>query len=70
MIERWRVHHNTIRQHTSLGYRPPAPETIQIPNTNMNMNYESSKIIKSIDSRKGQTLKYPVTNETGFISRE
>ena len=39
MIERWRVHYNTIRPHTSLGYRPPAPETIQTQNTNM--NYEN-----------------------------
>ena len=39
MIERWRVHYNTIRPHTSLGYRPPAPETVQIQNTNM--NYEN-----------------------------
>ncbi len=28
LIERWRVHYNTIRPHSSLGYRPPAPETI------------------------------------------
>jgi transposase InsO family protein len=26
LIERWRVHYNTIRPHGSLGYRPPAPE--------------------------------------------
>lgn len=26
LIERWRVHYNTIRPHSSLGYRPPAPE--------------------------------------------
>ena len=39
MIERWRVHYNTKRPHTSLGYRLPAPETIQIPNTIM--NYEN-----------------------------
>lgn len=25
MIERWRVHYNTRRPHSSLGYRPPAP---------------------------------------------
>ena len=31
IIERWRVHYNTIRPHTSLGYRPPAPEATQIP---------------------------------------
>ncbi len=27
-IEIWRKHFNTIRPHSSLGYRPPAPETI------------------------------------------
>jgi transposase InsO family protein len=29
LAERWRVHYNTIRPHSSLGYRPPAPETWQ-----------------------------------------
>jgi transposase InsO family protein len=24
LAERWRVHYNTIRPHSSLGYRPPA----------------------------------------------
>tara|TARA_B110000467_G_scaffold84158_1_gene76003 strand:+ start:65 stop:334 length:270 start_codon:yes stop_codon:yes gene_type:complete len=33
MIERWQVHYNSKRQHTSLGYRPPKPDTIQILNT-------------------------------------
>ena len=28
LIERWRVHYNTIRPHSSLGYKPPAPQTI------------------------------------------
>lgn len=28
LIERWRQHYNTIRPHSSLGYRPPAPEAI------------------------------------------
>jgi putative transposase len=31
MIERWRQEYNTVRPHSSLGYRPPAPETIQPP---------------------------------------
>ena len=31
LIERWRHHYNTIRPLSSLGYRPPAPETI-LPN--------------------------------------
>lgn len=28
LAERWRVHYNTIRPHSSLGYRAPAPVTI------------------------------------------
>ena len=28
LIEQWRKHYNTVRPHTSLGYQPPAPETI------------------------------------------
>ena len=27
VIEQWRNHFNTIRPHSSLGYRPPAPQT-------------------------------------------
>ena len=26
LAERWRIHFNTVRPHSSLGYRPPAPE--------------------------------------------
>ena len=28
VIEQWRQHYNAIRPHSSLGYRPPAPEVI------------------------------------------
>ena len=28
LIERWRRHYNTVRPHSALGYRPPAPESI------------------------------------------
>jgi transposase InsO family protein len=35
--ERWRVHYNTIRPHSSLGYRPPAPQAWLASN---NMGYE------------------------------
>jgi transposase InsO family protein len=28
VIEKWRIHYNTKRPHSSLGYRPPAPLTI------------------------------------------
>jgi len=27
VIEQWRTQYNTIRPHSSLGYRPPAPQT-------------------------------------------
>jgi putative transposase len=32
IIERWRIHYNTVRPHSSLGGQPPAPETIQFAN--------------------------------------
>ncbi len=28
LIEQWRTHFNTVRPHSSLGYRPPAPEVL------------------------------------------
>ena len=28
LVERWRQHYNRVRPHSSLGYRPPAPEAI------------------------------------------
>jgi len=26
VVEQWRKHYNTVRPHSSLGYRPPAPQ--------------------------------------------
>ena len=31
LIEAWRRHYNKIRPHSSLGYRPPVPETVTPP---------------------------------------
>ncbi|AZI35202.1 IS3 family transposase [Caenibius tardaugens NBRC 16725] len=31
LIEAWRRHYNTVRPHSSLGYRPPVPETAVSP---------------------------------------
>ena len=28
LVEQWRLDYNTIRPHSSLGYRPPAPQSI------------------------------------------
>ena len=30
VIGEWRDHYNRIRPHSSLGYRPPAPATLQV----------------------------------------
>ncbi len=29
LVERWRTHYNTVRPHSALNYRPPAPEAVQ-----------------------------------------
>jgi len=29
LVERWRRTYNMVRPHSSLGYRPPAPEVIE-----------------------------------------
>ena len=31
LIEQWRRHYNTVRPHSALGYRPPAPEVKLAP---------------------------------------
>jgi hypothetical protein len=28
LTERWRIHYNTQRLHSSLGYKPPAPQAV------------------------------------------
>ena len=30
LTDRWRIHDNTVRPHSSLGGQPPAPETFQL----------------------------------------
>ena len=30
LIEMWRKHYNTVRPHSSLGYKPPAPATVVV----------------------------------------
>jgi len=30
LAERWRIHYNTVRPHSALGYRPPAPQAWQV----------------------------------------
>jgi hypothetical protein len=43
IIEQWRVHYNTIRPHSALGYRPPAPEII-VPGKELPMDHETQAV--------------------------
>jgi len=49
IIEQWRRHYNTIRPHSSLGWRPPAPETISWPKPPMlrsvSLGQETSTVV-------------------------
>ena len=42
LIEQWCVHYNTVRLHSALGYRPPAPESVvpidQRPTMHLQLN--------------------------------
>jgi transposase InsO family protein len=40
LIENWRREYNQVRPHSSLGYRPPAPETILTDYRVQNLTYE------------------------------
>jgi transposase InsO family protein len=42
LIEQWRQHYNTVRPHSSLGYKPPTPEAIL---TKANMTTEAIKVL-------------------------
>ena len=43
LIERWRQEYNTIRPHSALGYRPPAPEAVtRVPVGRLNMSFALS----------------------------
>jgi len=46
LIERWRRHYNTVRPHSSLGYRPPAPETILPPA--FELSYASLRPVRTL----------------------
>ena len=43
LAERWRVHYNTVRPHSSLGYRPPAPAVRQMQDNTGHGKVESKE---------------------------
>ena len=42
LIERWRGRYNTVRPHSALGYRPPAPKSIVPIDQRPTMHYHSN----------------------------
>ena len=44
IIEEWRRHHKTKRPHSSLGYKPPAPESIIHLHDRPTMNEHSPRV--------------------------
>ena len=44
LIERWRVHFNTKWPHSSLGYRPPAPEAYE-PIKRLTISWSAPRIL-------------------------
>ncbi len=56
LCERWRWHYNTKRPHSSLGYRPPAPEAVHLKlhdsttfrHEEMLKNFKNLKDLKTI----------------------
>lgn len=42
VVEQWRIHYNTKRPHSALGYKPPAPESIKL--NHLNPHLESNRL--------------------------
>ena len=59
VIENWRNHYNTARPHSSLGYRPPAPQAVQWPAP---LNGPASPATPAIAQRP--TLNYDLPRTT------
>ncbi len=57
LIERWRVHYNTRRPHSSLGYKPPAPQTILPIPSRMAYATLQPSLMESINHDQRLTLK-------------
>ena len=54
IIEQWRIHYNTQRPHSALGYRPPAPMARTIKPTPINRLPTMQILSHHVDYRAGQ----------------
>jgi hypothetical protein len=55
LAERWRVHYNTVRPHSSLGYRSPAPVAWL---TQTNAEHETQAGYGKVESKKRFPLSH------------
>ena len=62
LIESWRVHYNTVRPHSALGYRPTAPEAMA---TNRSAVGFATLVPRSASPAAGQHSGICVTLGTG-----
>ncbi len=51
VIERWRQAYNQIRPHSALGYRPPAPEAIELEPMGAGQCFKQSTIAAAFESQ-------------------
>jgi putative transposase len=56
LVERWKVKYNTVRPHSSLNYRPPAPEAIK-PEWLENAVALSEELVQLIGAGQDDTSK-------------
>jgi putative transposase len=61
LAERWRHYYNTVRPHSSLGYRPPAPEAIAPATTQGHGQVETATRFPLVHTPDGGDRKNPVT---------
>ena len=59
LAERWRVHYNTVRPPSSLGYRPPAPEAWLSVNSGSG-ELETATRFPALHSPNGGYLDTPI----------
>ncbi len=56
LIEQWRQHYNTVRPHSALGYRPPAPETVRSQRIDLSCAMDGSRQIDAFIKPLGVQL--------------
>ena len=69
VIEQWRIHYNTKRPHSALGYGPPAPVTIAPPPAlDGTTSMQSSLIRPDKNCRSGHTRPRNFAENTSRIA--